>query len=177
MEAAAKEDKHPEAARRSSTYDASSTLARGHSVRLRSGSGSTGIDREQDPYSGVMTLLQQLGCPQALQEFKNKGCSDAVAANLKVDELVKFGLVPVKAQVACLSRSGCASSRIVSSLILFQEFIAQFEKMKADKESSAISREVEVEFERFRSPSPNCFSRQNPLLMPHVSTVEFLFRK
>jgi hypothetical protein len=51
---------------------------------------------------------------------------------------------------------------IVLSLRLFQEFVAQFEKMKADKESSAISREVEMEFERFRSPSPNFFSRLNP---------------
>ena len=103
-EAAAKDDKHPEAARRSSTYDASSTLVRGHSIRNRSGSSSTGMDREQDPYNGVTTLLQQLGCAHALQEFKNKGCSDAVAADLKADELVKsFGLAPVKAQVACLS--------------------------------------------------------------------------
>ena len=54
----------------------------------------------QDPYSGVAALLQQLGCGHLLQEFKSRGCSDATAADMKADELVRsFGLAPIKAQV------------------------------------------------------------------------------
>ena len=57
-------------------------------------------DTVMDPYGGVASLLQTLGCAHLLQSFKDRSCTDAQAKDLKVDDLVKtFGLAPIKAQV------------------------------------------------------------------------------
>jgi hypothetical protein len=85
------EENHPETVRKATTLDSGPTLARGHSVRLRS------VD---DPYMGVAALLQTLGIAHLLQEFKSRGCHDTLAVDLRADELVKsFGLASVTAQV------------------------------------------------------------------------------
>ena len=49
--------------------------------------------------------------------------------------------------------STSSTTSFLFSPLLPQEFVARCETMKTDKESSAISHEVEVQFERFRSSS------------------------
>jgi aminoglycoside/choline kinase family phosphotransferase len=115
-----RDDSIPETVRLDASVTLSHTLSRAQSVRYANGAAGAAVEREQvrcihhiteirfqiptllpqDPYSGVAALLQHLGCAHLLQEFKSRGCSDATAADMKVDELVRsFSLAPVKAQV------------------------------------------------------------------------------
>jgi hypothetical protein len=74
-------------------------------------SESSRSDATFDPYAGVVSLLNSLGCAHLLQAFKDRSCTDELAKDLKADELVKtFGLAPIKAQVTFFN---CESSSLV----------------------------------------------------------------
>jgi hypothetical protein len=95
-------ENHPDTVRKSSTLEAGTVLSRMGSKRV-SGTvlqQSSKSDTVMDPYGGVASLLQTLGCAHLLQSFKDRSCTDAQAKDLKVDDLVKtFGFAPIKAQV------------------------------------------------------------------------------